>query len=57
MLVLRGTLDPLDRSARPMHFPLDVVVELEYSRRPKSERERIRRLARAWSLDEHGSDV
>ena len=50
MLVMRGDLRPLDRSARPMHFWEREVVDLEHARRPKSRRVEVSRLAREWRL-------
>ena len=50
MLVMRGDLDPLERSTRPLIFREDEVVELEYRRRTKGRREEVQRLAREWAL-------
>lgn len=50
MLVMRGDLDPIERSTRPLVFREDEVVELEYHRRTKGRREEIQRLAREWAL-------
>lgn len=50
MLVMRGDLDPLDRSARPMHFWEADVVELEHARRSRARRTEVARLAREWRL-------
>ena len=50
MLVMRGELEPLERSTRPLIFREDEVVELEYRRRTKGRREEVQRLAREWAL-------
>lgn len=50
MLVMRGELEPLVRSTRPLVFREDEVVELEYRRRAKGRREEVQRLAREWAL-------
>lgn len=50
MLVMRGDLDPIERSTRPLIFREDEVVELEYRRRTKGRREEVQRLAREWAL-------
>lgn len=50
MLVMRGKLEPLERSTRPLIFREDEVVELEYRRRTKGRREEVQRLAREWAL-------
>ena len=50
MLVMRGKLEPLQRSTRPLIFHEDEVVELEYRRRTKGRREEIQQLAQKWAL-------
>ena len=50
MLVMRGELEPLERSTRPLIFREGEVVELEYRMRTKGRREEVQRLAREWAL-------
>ena len=50
MLVMRGELEPLERSTRPLIFREHEVVELEYRRRTKAKREKVQQLAAEWAL-------
>lgn len=47
--VLRGHLEPLNRGSRPLHFRASDVWDCAARRRSTEERERLDRLAKAWS--------
>lgn len=51
MLVLRRQLEPLDRTARPLVFRESDVIDLEFARRSRADRDRLASLAEQWRAD------